>query len=199
MAPIPPTQTRSRENPEIAPAGGGALGFAHPAPRAQGDNLMRRRTLIGGAALMAAAPGLAGRAEAAGAPMVERFAATLNAHDIDAFAALFSEAYVNHQTSAAAAPPANLKPKDASVGFFAARLKAMPNLRVSIQASLAEGDKEAASFLYEGAQTGPYFGVPPTGRLLTFSSCDIFRIAGGLIVEHWGMGDIAGVLAQLKG
>ena len=32
-----------------------------------------------------------------------------------------------------------------------------------------------------------------------FTSCDIFRVAGDKIVEHWGMGDIAGVIAQLKG
>jgi predicted ester cyclase len=43
------------------------------------------------------------------------------------------------------------------------------------------------------------FGVPATGKSLGFTSCDIFRVASGKIVEHWGMGDIAGVLAQIKG
>jgi predicted SnoaL-like aldol condensation-catalyzing enzyme len=33
---------------------------------------------------------------------------------------------------------------------------------------------------------------------LRFTSCDIFRVADGKIAEHWGMGDIAGTLAQLK-
>ena len=160
---------------------------------------MRRRTLIGGAALALAAPALAGLGRAAGASIAERFAATLTAHDIDAFAALFAEDYVNHQTSAAAPPPRQgVKPKVASVGFFAGRLKAMPDLKVTVQASLAEADNAAASFLYEGTQTGPYLGFPPTGRRLTFTSCDIFRVAGGQIAEHWGMGDIAGVLAQLR-
>ena len=64
--------------------------------------------------------------------------------------------------------------------------------------SLAEGDKVAASFVYEGTHQGVYFGVAPTGKKLRFTSCDIFRVADGLIAEHWGMGDIAGVLAQLK-
>ena len=41
--------------------------------------------------------------------------------------------------------------------------------------------------------------VAPTGKKLRFTSCDIFRVAGGKIAEHWGMGDIAGVMAQLKG
>ena len=74
----------------------------------------------------------------------------------------------------------------------------MPDLAVTIEAMFAAGDMVAASFVYEGTHRGPYFGVAPTGRRLRFSSCDIFKVRDGLIVEHWGMGDIAGVLAQLK-
>ena len=159
---------------------------------------MRRRTLILSAAALGAAP-LVGRAPAASASIVERFAETLTAHDLDAFAALFADDYVNHQLSAAGRPPAGVPSKTATVNFFAARLKGLPDLKVSIQASLAAGDKEAASFLYEGTQQGPLYGVAPTGKHLSFTSCDIFRLADGRIAEHWGMGDIAGVLAQLKG
>jgi steroid delta-isomerase-like uncharacterized protein len=160
---------------------------------------MRRRTLILSAAALSAAPLILRTAAAASASMVERFAETLSAHDIDAFAALFADDYVNHQLSAAAHPPAGVPAKTATVNFFAARLKGLPDLKVSIQASLAEADKEAASFLYEGTQQGPLYGVAPTGKHLSFTSCDIFRVADGRIAEHWGMGDIAGVLAQLKG
>jgi len=161
---------------------------------------MQRRTLIlSGAALVATAPLVVRTATTASPSIVEKFAQTLSAHDIDAFAALFADDYVNHQSSAAAHPPAGLPAKTATVNFFVARLKGLPDLKVTIQASLAEGDKEAASFLYEGTQTGPLYGVAPTGKHLSFTSCDIFRIADGTIAEHWGMGDIAGVLAQLKG
>ena len=160
---------------------------------------MRRRTLISGAALVATAPFILRTAKAASASIVDRFAATLNAHDLDAFAALFADDYVNHQRSAAAPPPpAGALPKTATVNFFAARLKGLPDLKVTIQASLAEADKAAASFLYEGTQQGPLYGVPPTGKRLGFTSCDIFRVTDGKIAEHWGMGDIAGVMAQLK-
>lgn len=159
---------------------------------------MHRRTLIAGAALLGAAPLVARTAAAAAQTVAEQFAATLGAHDIDAFAALFAEDYVNHQVSAAAPPPAGVSAKAASVGFFAARLKALPDLAVRIEAMVAQDDRVAASFVYEGAHQGVYFGVAPTGRRLRFTSCDIFRVANGKIAEHWGMGDIAGVLAQLK-
>jgi steroid delta-isomerase-like uncharacterized protein len=158
---------------------------------------MRRRTFILCGAL-GAAP-LVARARAASTSIVERFAATLTAHDLDAFAALFADDYVTHQLSAAASPPAGVPSKTATINFFAARLKGLPDLKVSIQVSLADADKVAASFLYEGTQQGPLYGVAPTGKHLSFTSCDIFRLSDGKIAEHWGMGDIAGVLAQLKG
>jgi steroid delta-isomerase-like uncharacterized protein len=149
--------------------------------------------------------GLAGIATAARAQartprqLAEAFAAALSAHDLDAFAALLAEDYVNHQVSAAApASPAGTKPKQGTVGFFGARLKGMPDLSVTIEALVASEDRCAASFVYAGTHQGTYLGVPPTGKSLRFTSCDIFRVADGLLVEHWGMGDIAGQLAQLK-
>jgi predicted ester cyclase len=57
----------------------------------------------------------------------------------------------------------------------------------------------AASFVYTGTHQGVYFGVAPTGKHLRFTSCDIFRVRDSKIAEHWGVGDIAGTLAQLKG
>jgi predicted ester cyclase len=75
----------------------------------------------------------------------------------------------------------------------------LPDLKVTIQTSLAEDDRVAASFAYEGTHQGLYYRVAPTGKRLFFSSCDIFRVTDGQIVEHWGMGDIAGVVTQLKG
>ncbi|WP_421915490.1 ester cyclase [Mesorhizobium sp.] len=143
------------------------------------------------------APALAQSAPSPGS-LAEQFAATLSAGDIDGFAALFADSYVNHQQSAAAPPPANVTPKQGSVAFFKARLAAMPDLKVAIEAVVADKDHVAASFVYSGTHKGVYFGVAPTGRALRFTSCDIFRVQDGLIVEHWGMGDIAGVLAQLR-
>jgi steroid delta-isomerase-like uncharacterized protein len=161
---------------------------------------MQRRQFLSCAALVAAA-GIAEAAEAddAGA-VVERFAGALSAHDMAAFADLFAEDYVNHQKSAAAPSPlAGKSGKPATLAFFQGRLTGIPDLRVEVETSLVAGDKAAASFVYEGTHGGLYYGVAPTGRPLRFTSCDIFRVKDGRIVEHWGMGDIAGVLAQLKG
>jgi predicted ester cyclase len=159
----------------------------------------RRSLLVSGFFAGAALSADNAHADDAAADAPKRFAAALNAGDMKSFAALFAESYLNHQISAAAPPPAGVTAKQATVAFFAHRVDALAGLKVGIEASLAQGDICAASFVYEGVHQGVYYGVAPTGRKLRFTSCDIFKVAEGKIVEHWGMGDIAGVLAQLKG
>jgi predicted ester cyclase len=164
---------------------------------------MDRRSLIAGAASagVALAAPTAAQAQGMAPSLAELFAATLTAHDMVAFASLFADDYTNHQVSAAAPPspgPSTKTAKQGSVDFFAARLAAMPDLKVAVEASVITADKVAASFVYTGTHRGVYFGIAPTGRPLRFTSCDIFRVQNGKFVEHWGMGDIAGILAQLR-
>jgi len=162
---------------------------------------MERRRLIAGAAVagMALAGPTRALADDEAASLIDRFAATLSAHDIAAFAALFADDYVNHQRSAAAPAPAPGKTaKQGTIDFFTARLAGIPDLRVTVETAVSSAGKGAASFVYEGTHGGTYFGIAPTGRQLRFTSCDIFLVRNGQIAEHWGMGDIAGILAQLK-
>ncbi len=156
-------------------------------------------TAFVGATLAAAASVLAARrSDAVNAQaVVEQFAATLSARDIASFTALFADDYLNHQLSAAVAPPLDRSPKQVTVDLFAGRLIGLPDLRVEVEATVASGDQAAASFAYSGTHRGPFLGVAPTGKRLRFTSCDIFRVRNGLIIEHWGMGDTAGVLTQL--
>ncbi len=162
---------------------------------------MNRRQFV---ATICAASGFAvgpawAQPESGALALLDLFVRTLNAHDITAFAALFDESYVNHQFSAAAPPPPPGRTmKEASIDFFRSRLVGLPDLQVTVETSVASGDKVAASLVWEGTHKGPLFDVEPTGRRLRFGSCDIFRVKDELFVEHWGMGDIAGTLAQLK-
>ena len=161
---------------------------------------MERRALLAAVAAMGTGV-ISSRSHAqdATASLPDRFAAALSAHDMTAFAALFAEDYVNHQSSAAAPPPAGGKSqKQGSVDFFAARLAGMPDLQVTVEASVVSADRIAASFVYTGTHDGVYFGIAPTHRKLRFTSCDIFAVKNGQFSEHWGMGDIAGILAQLR-
>jgi steroid delta-isomerase-like uncharacterized protein len=159
---------------------------------------MDRRTMLAG--LAAALATDAGAQAAPPGNVAEAFAAALTAHDIEAFAALFADDYAQHQSSAAAKPPAaGVSAKQATKAYFAARLAGLPDLRVTADPVVVAGDWVAANFTYTGTHAGTYFGVPPSGRTITFTSCDILQVRGGLIAAHWGAADIAGLLVQLKG
>ena len=62
---------------------------------------------------------------------------------------------------------------------------------------LAEGDLVAARWTMDGTNTGPWGDQPPTGRHVRFSGVNIFRLAGGKVVEIWNHRDDLGVAQQL--
>ena len=74
---------------------------------------------------------------------------------------------------------------------------AFPDLHVTIEDQMAEGDKVATRWTAHGTQTGPYMGIPPTGRALTVSAIHIHRLANDRLIEHWEQIDTLGALQQL--
>jgi len=48
-----------------------------------------------------------------------------------------------------------------------------------------------------GTHEGEYFGIPGTGRRVTYVSHEIYRVEDDLIAEEWICSDTAGLLRQL--
>ena len=44
---------------------------------------------------------------------------------------------------------------------------------------------------------GPLWGIPATGKSVTFDVIDIFTVAGGQLTEHWAVADFLSVMQQL--
>ena len=53
----------------------------------------------------------------------------------------------------------------------------------------AEGEFVVFHETWTGYHTGEFFGVPASGRSVTFRVIDIARISGGKVREHWGVAD----------
>ena len=79
----------------------------------------------------------------------------------------------------------------------AANRQMIPDFHVSIEELIAEGDRVAALITITGTHTRTMLGISPTGKAFSVVGMSLFRIAGGKIVEHRGVGDIVGVLQQI--
>lgn len=73
--------------------------------------------------------------------------------------------------------------------------RAYPDLRVTIEDLIEEGDRVVSRNTVTGTHRGEFMGQPPTGRSITYNEIFIFRFAGGRIAETWGVVD---VLAQMR-
>jgi predicted ester cyclase len=62
---------------------------------------------------------------------------------------------------------------------------------------IAEGDMVAVYDTFRFKHTGPFQGIPPTGKEATLTSTDIYRIVDGKIVEQWTEGNLLSLLQQL--
>ena len=80
---------------------------------------------------------------------------------------------------------------------WAMYLNAIPDLRVTIEDLVAEGDKVAVRRSYEGTHQGELLGIPATGKQVRVSSISIFRLAEGKIADSWEQWDRLGLLQQL--
>lgn len=74
---------------------------------------------------------------------------------------------------------------------------AFPDLHYTIDDEIAEGDRVVQRSTARGTMKGDFQGMPASGRTATWSEIHITRFADGRAVEHWGVVDQLGMLAQL--
>jgi len=73
----------------------------------------------------------------------------------------------------------------------------LPDLRISVEAMIAEGDYVVSRYTATATDTVGYMGMPPTGKTIRTPAIQIFRFANGKIVESWAARDDLGTLRQL--
>lgn len=76
-------------------------------------------------------------------------------------------------------------------------LHAFPDIEVTIEDVVAEGDKIVYRNQVTGTHHGEYRGMAPTGRSVSYAEIFIVRFAGGRIAEIWGVVDVFAQMKQL--
>jgi steroid delta-isomerase-like uncharacterized protein len=75
--------------------------------------------------------------------------------------------------------------------------QAFPDLQVTIEAQIAEGELVATRWRVKGTHQGVFAGIQPTGKEVTITAMHFHRLVDGKITDHWEQFDFAGTLQQL--
>jgi steroid delta-isomerase-like uncharacterized protein len=122
--------------------------------------------------------------------LVQRFfEEVINQRNLAALDRMVDPTGVNHTV-----PPG--MPHEANQ-FLGQYLNAFPDVKATVEDLMADGDKVVACVSYRGTHQGAFRGIPPTGKPIAVMGINIFRIANGKVVEHWGLTDRLAVLQQI--
>jgi hypothetical protein len=87
--------------------------------------------------------------------------------------------------------------RSSSQDLFARLHRAFPDLHVTVEDLIEEGDKVVGRNTLTGTHQGEYMGLPATGKSVTYSEIIIFRFVNGRIAETWGVVDVFSQMRQL--
>ena len=117
----------------------------------------------------------------------------INQGDIDGFAALLADDFVEHEETPGFPPT-----KEGVLEFFRMYRAAFPDLHMDTEDVLASGDKTVARVRATGTHRGELMGIPPTGKHVDVQLIDIMKFDdAGSVREHWGVIDTMSMMQQL--
>jgi steroid delta-isomerase-like uncharacterized protein len=95
-------------------------------------------------------------------------------------------------------PDQDVRGIDEARQFVTTYKTALPDLNITVEDVVGEGDKAVTRWTVRGTHQGEVeeFG-PPTGRQVEINGITIHRIEGGKIVEEWERYDNLSILQQL--
>jgi steroid delta-isomerase-like uncharacterized protein len=76
-------------------------------------------------------------------------------------------------------------------------LAGFPDLRWSIEDTIAEKDKVVACWTISGTHKGDYLGIPATNKKVSVEGITIHNVAGGKIMDSYSNWDVLGMMQQL--
>lgn len=115
--------------------------------------------------------------------------AAWNAHDLDGVAAFLAPGYEGVDI-ADAAPRAGDQAREAIARY----LTAFPDLAITDEETIVQGNRVAVSWTARGTHRGPLLHIPPTGRAVAVRGVTFLTVADGKVARSLCVWDVAGLL-----
>ena len=122
----------------------------------------------------------------------QQFVDGLNNKDVDKIEQIMAPNFVNHDQ-----PPGQKPGPDGMREMLEMFFAGFPDLKVTLNQVIAEGDLVAGAMTTEGTQTGVFMGIPASDKKISITEMHMVRVADGKVVEHWGVTDAMGMMQQL--
>jgi predicted ester cyclase len=127
----------------------------------------------------------------ANAAIVRRFIQDFQVRgDLEAFGELIHPEFVDNTR-----PPGVSPGPQGVLEQFQAFRSVLTEFDVRVVVQVAEDDLVCTHKIFSGVHAGELLGIQPSGMRLDLPVCDILRISEGRIVEHWGVLNLAPLLA----
>jgi steroid delta-isomerase-like uncharacterized protein len=128
--------------------------------------------------------------------MFRRFQDAANTHDAELISKTIDE-LVEPDALIRTPLPIQATGAQAVQQVWAMLLRGLPDLHITIEDLIAEGDKVVSRNTVTGTHQGEYMGLPPTGKSITYNEIFIVRLADGRVAETWGVVDVLSQMRQL--
>ncbi|MEZ4866278.1 MAG: ester cyclase [Caldilineaceae bacterium] len=120
--------------------------------------------------------------------LVQRFYDEIvNRKNLNALGELFADNIVAHELD-----------YRAQGGDLLGVLAGLPDVQTTVSLWVIESDLVTAIVTFSGTHRGELLGIAPTGRAVTFSLIDIWRVKDGKLVDLWHNVPNCDILAQIS-
>jgi predicted ester cyclase len=117
-------------------------------------------------------------------------------HDLAFADEVFHPRFVDHYRPEGRVIPSMERPANGFQAFDGELLRGLPDARMEINDQIAEGDLVCTRKILRGTHRGELWGMPPSGNRVHFEFLDIFRVADGMLIEHWTSMDLGALRAH---
>ena len=105
---------------------------------------------------------------------------------------LYAEDYVD--LNPVPGVPANREGLKMQLGMYH---QAFPDLSVTVEDTVADGDKIVVRYTIQGTHRGELMGIPATGKSGEIAGISMVRLANGKVVEEFSLADMMMLFQQL--
>ena len=118
-----------------------------------------------------------------------------NVHDVSKIDSFITPGFVDHNPD----PGHSGKGPDDVKAMFTEMISSIPDVHVSIDFMVAEGDTVVSYVTMSGTNTGPMGNMPATNKSFKINGIDIVVIKDGKATERWGVFDNLSMMMQMAG